>query len=164
MVKSLIAIICILAFIEYYSLGVMFVAKKACEKDYKLAFIPFYSFFLVGKITGIFTVLTIPVKKYHSFMLTIVTVGLLAFVYALWGDLRLPKVSAMALWEIMSIIFVICILLWYVSLLIASKKVYRRFNIEKENLAILFSMFIITIPIMYYIASKNTPKTPSEMY
>jgi len=164
MVRTLIAAGAVLAFIEFYSLGVWAAAKKAGERRCGLAFIPFYAFYLTGKMTGEFTILTIPVKKYHGFMLVITLLGLGAHLYASWGATGLPAVSSEALWQIMYIVFVLAAGLAYISLLTSSRKFYRRFNIARENLFVLLSVPIVTLPLLYIAASKNPPRPLSEMY
>lgn len=164
MVKCLIAVIVILSFIEVYSLAIMVLAKKAGINNYRMAFIPFYSFLLVGKIIGVFSIMTIPVKKYHSYMLTIFIIFMLALIYANWGTINLPEVSSDALIQIMSILYVLCALLTWISLIITSKKIFRKYRITKEKTFTLLTVFVITIPFLYLYASKNSPRTLKEMY
>lgn len=164
MVICLVASACILAFIEYYSLGVMCIAKKAGIDNYKKALIPFYAFYLARKISGIFTILTIPVKKFHTYMLTLVILGILALIYASWGSIRLPAVSAESLWQIMSIILILCSLLAWAGLVISSKKIFRVFKVKNQALMTGLSFLILPIPILYMASSKNIPDAPSELY
>ena len=64
----------------------------------------------------------------------------------------------------MLLIIVVCALLIEISLLFGLKKAYRKMNVEKEGLYTLLSVILLFVPLLMYIASKNTPKTEEEMY
>ncbi|MBR1868118.1 MAG: hypothetical protein IJ800_06050, partial [Clostridia bacterium] len=138
---------------------------KAGEKDAKLCFIPFYAFWVANRLTGVFSVLTIPVKRFHVYVVELVAIVLLAFVYGCWGEGNLPEPSIPALWQIMGVIMGICAFLLWMALLSSSGKIYRRFNAERENAAKWLSSLVITIPFIYvYYAVKNTPRELKDMY
>lgn len=164
MVRFWITALCILAFIEYYSVGVMLLAKKAGEKDAKKCLIPFYAFFVVGRLTGGFKVLSIPVKKFHIVMVEYVAFILLAILYACWGDLNLPRESSEALWEIMWVVIALMAFLACGSLIVSSARLFRRFNVKRENITAALCLFMVTIPVIYAYVSRNEPKAFSDMY
>lgn len=164
MLTILIVIVAILAFVELYSLGVYSLAKKMGYSNPQKVFIPFYCFKVTREITGPFTVLTIPVTKMAGTCIFVVVVTVLALIYAVWGSVNLPATSAESLWQIMSIIFAVCGLVFYLTLIGASIKIYRRFNVRNEGLFLALSLIIVTMPVLYVIASKNNPRTLDEMY
>lgn len=165
MIKVLYLIIAILAFVELYSVGVLFLAKKTGEKDYWKCLIPFYAFYVTNRLTGSFKVFTIPVQKFHGTMVILSLVSILATTYACWGDSHLPQESIPSLWQIMGVILVLCALVFWTSMLESSRKIFRRFNVEKEGLATFLSAFVITIPFAYIIcAQKKQPRDIKDMY
>lgn len=159
-----IANIIFFALLELYSVGVMFAAKRCGEKDYKKSLIPFYSFYLVRKIVNGFSVMTIPVRKYHVMFLELYLVAAGALLYACWGSTNLPEISASALWEIMAVPIGISVLTMYGSLLVSSQKVYRRFRVEHEGRMTLLSAPLVTIPLLYWLVSKREPRLMKDMY
>ena len=165
MIRVLYLVIAILAFVELYSVGVTLLAKKLGEKDYKRCLIPFYAFYVVNRITGGFNVLTIPVKKYHGMVAILSVLSVLATVYACWGDTHLPVESAPSLWQIMGVILGLCALLFWLSIIASSTKIFRRFNVKKDKLAVWLSALVITVPVLYaYYAKKNEPRSLKDMY
>lgn len=149
--------------LELYSVGVMFAAKR-CGEDYKKSLIPFYSFYLVQKIVNNFSVLTIPVQKFHVMFLELYLLATGALLYACWGSTNLPEISASALWEIMAVIIGIAVLAMYGSILVSSCKVYRRFRVEREGLMVLLSLPLVTVPLLYYYVSRREPRLLKDMY
>lgn len=165
MIRVLYLVIAILAFVELYSIGVACVAKKLNESDWKKCFIPFYAFYVVNRVSGGFNVLTIPVKKYHSMMAILSIVSVFAFLYACWGDTHLPIESSPSLWQIMGVILFLCGFLAWFSLLASSIKIYRRFNVKRDKLAIWLTVVVVSIPVLYaYSAKKNEPRSLKDMY
>ena len=165
MIRVLYLAIAILAFIELYSVGVAFLAKKVGEEDYKLCYIPFYAFYVANRITGIFKVLTIPVQKFQGMMATVSAVSIFAMLYACWGDNHLPIQSSPALWQIMGVVLGLCGLLFWLAILSSSRKMFRRFNVKKEGLATLLAALVITVPFQYiYFAKRNEPRSLKDMY
>ena len=164
MVRFWITALCILAFVEYYSVGVMLLAKKAGEQDAKKCLIPFYAFFVVGRLTGGFKVLSIPVKKFHIVMAEYAIFILLAVLYACWGDINLPWESSEALWEIMWVIIALMAFLFWVSLMVSAERLFVRFNVEKKAIAVALCVMVITIPVVFAFVSRNQPRSISDMY
>lgn len=165
MIKVLYLAIAILAFVEAYSVGVLFLAKKAGEKGYLKCLIPFYAFYVTNRLTGIFKVFTIPVQKLHGTLAIVSAVSLLAMTYACWGEGHLPAESAPSLWQIMGVVLILCGLLFWTAMLESSRKIFRRFNVKREGLATVLSAFIVTIPFLYvFFAQKNTPRALNDMY
>lgn len=164
MVRFFITALCILAFIEYYSFGVMRLAEKAGEKGAKKCLIPFYAFYMAGRLTGGFKVLSIPVQKFHIVMAEYVGLTLLAVLYACWGDSHLPLESSEPLWEIMSVIIILMTFLAWMSLVVSSERLFRRFNVEKKGLATLLCAFVVTIPVVFALVSRNEPRALADMY
>ena len=159
-----IANIIFFAFLELYSVGVMFAAKRCGEKDYKKSLIPFYSFYLVQKMVDSFAVMTIPVRKFHIMFLELYLVAAGALLYACWGSTNLPEISASALWEIMAVIIGIVAVAMYGSLLVSSQKVYRRFRVEHEGWMVVLSVPLVTIPLLYWYVSRREPRLMKDMY
>lgn len=154
----------ILLLVEYYSLGVVFLAKGyGIEKPYK-NFIPYYAFKTARKISGPFSILTIPVKKFSSLMISMSVVVVLAVVYASWGGTNLPEPSASSLWQIMTLVIVICGAIFYSGIVCIMPKICRRFYVRREKLYVFLSLLILPVPFLYYHASKNEHRTDAQMY
>ena len=165
MIKVLYLAIAILAFIELYSVGVAALAKKAGESDYLYCFIPFYAFYMTNRLTGLFAVLTIPVKKFQGMMAILAAVTLGATVYACWGESHLPAVSAESLWQIMGVVIGLCAFLAWFAIFSSSQKLFRRFNVDKEKTFTFFAALIIPAPFLYlYVAKTHTPRSLKDMY
>ena len=84
-----IANIVFFAFLEIYSIGVMFAAKK-CGERYLKCLIPFYAMYCVGHMVKNFSIMTIPVQKFHKMFLTLYLMAAGALLYACWGQNNLP--------------------------------------------------------------------------
>ena len=165
MIRVLYLAIAMLVFIELYSVGVMALAKKAGECDYWHCLIPFYAFYMTNRLTGVFSVLTIPVKKFQGMMGIICAVSLGAMLYACWGDENLPALSAPSLWQIMGVVMGLCAFLAWLALIASSRKIFRRFNVDKEKTSTFLAAFIITAPFMYmFVAKNNQPRALKDMY
>ncbi|MBQ4268580.1 MAG: hypothetical protein IJB97_02895 [Clostridia bacterium] len=165
MIRVLYLAIAILAFIELYSVGVMMLAKKAGESDYKMCLIPFYAFYMTNRLTGTFAVLTIPVKKFHGMMAILAATVLGAALYACWGDDHLPTISAESLWQIMGVVIGLCAFLAWFAILASSRKLFRRFNVDREKTFTAIAALVITAPILYaYVAKTHTPRLLKDMY
>ncbi|MBQ8322824.1 MAG: hypothetical protein IJX91_02540 [Clostridia bacterium] len=154
----------VLAFVELYAIGAAAAARKCGEKDWKKCFIPFYAFYVINRMTGGFTVLSIPVRKMHGMLIALTAVILAACAYTFWGQKNLPELSAGPLKQIMTVIVVFCAFLAYVTLVLSAKKIYRRFNVKREGAFTLLSLLVVTIPVLFCYVSKNEPKTLKEMY
>ena len=164
MIKVLILFAGLVAFIELYSLGVFFLAKRnGDEKPWK-NFIPYYAFRTARRLSGRFTVLTIPVTKMAGTLIFTSVVATLATLWGIWGESNLPTLSSSSLWEIMALVIGLCIGVSYYTLVAASGKLYRRFRIEREKLFTVLSLLVVSMPVLYFIASKNEPRTDKEMY
>ena len=158
-----IANIVFFAFLEIYSIGVMFAAKK-CGESYLKCLIPFYAMYAVGHMVKSFSIMTIPVQKFHKMTFTLYLMAAGALLYACWGQNNLPTISAEALWQIMAVPFGIAMLLMYASIMISSRRVYRRFNVEHEVLYTVLSLPLITVPFLYWFVSKRQPRDREAMY
>ena len=154
----------ILLYVELYSAGVYAVAKKmAHEKPWK-NFIPFYAFRTVGSVTMGFSVMMIPVRKTATTMIVSSVAALAACAYGAWGKTHLPDVSSASLWQIMLVIIGLCAALFYFCILVSSRKVYRRFCVKHEGLYLLLSVPLVTVPVLYLLVSRNSPRPDAEMY
>lgn len=163
--KTLIIVaISVLIFMEILSVGVYFCARKCGVKNAKAAFIPFVTFAVLQKITGPFSVFTIPVKRLCLLIVELAAVALLAALFGLWGVSNLPKISKDALWDIMVLPISVCTILFYIVIIKASQTVWRRFCIPKEGVWVLIGMLVVSLPVLYVLASKRTPRLLSEMY
>lgn len=160
----IIVAVSILIFMEILSIGVYFCARKCGIKNAERAFIPFVTFAVLQKITGTFSVFTIPVKHLCALVVEVTAVALLAALFGLWGDSNLPQISQNALWDIMALPIAVCGLLFYAVIIKASQTVWRRFRISKEGLWVLMGMALVTLPVLYIWVSKRTPRLLSEMY
>lgn len=154
----------ILVGVEVYSLGVVFLAKKCGEKSPWKNMIPYFAFKTARRISGPFAVLTIPVKKMAGTMVFVSVAAVLACLWAEWGDSSLPLISSEALWQIMWVVMCICALVAYMTVISCSAKLYRRFNVKNETLYVLLSLFLVTVPFLYIVVSRNQPRTMREMY
>ncbi len=160
----IIVVVSILIFMEILSIGIYFCAKKCGLKNARLAFIPFVRFAVLQKITGTFSVFTIPVKRLCALVVELTVIALLTTLFGLWGTFHLPEISKAALWDIMVLPIAVCVLLFYAITIKASQTIWRRFRISKEGLWVLMGMAVITLPVLYILASKRTPRLLSDMY
>ena len=164
MIKVLILFAGLLTFIELYSLGVFFLAKRnGDEKPWK-NFIPYYAFRTARRLSGRFTVLTIPVTKMAGTLVFTSVVATLATLWGIWGDCNLPALSSESLWQIMALVIGLCIGVSYYTVVAASAKLYRRFRIQRERLFTVLSLLVLSLPVLYCIASRNEPRSDGEMY
>ena len=154
----------ILLYIELYSIGVYFVARKLNYVKAWQNFIPFYAFKTIERVTMGFSILVIPVRKAVITVVILAIAVLAACAYGLWGEANLPEVSRESLWQIMMVIVVICAIIFFLFILASSKKVYRRFEVEHEWLYVLFSLPLVTVPFLYMVVSRNAYRKDSEMY
>ena len=155
MINTLFIVLGILVFSYYYSIGVYFVLKRlGYEKAWK-AFIPFYAFQLINKAAGTFSVFTIPVRKYTPTVILLSVITCLACLYGFWGNEYLPELSIGPLWEIMALIIGICALIFYVSLISSTSKLFLRFRLEGTKLITLLTCLILPIPFVYIYLSKK---------
>lgn len=154
----------IILLVEYYSLGVFFLAKGfGMEKPYK-NFIPFYAFKTARQISGPFTVLTIPVKRFATTVIIVSCISIFALLFAVWGDTNLPYDSMVSLWQIMWLVMGLMIGIFYLSIVSIMPKMCRRFSVDREKLFVVLSLLIVTIPVLFYLMSKNPPKADKDMY
>ena len=154
----------IILLVEIYSVGVIFVAKSFGKKEVYKNLIPFYAFKTAREISGPFSILTIPVKKFATMMITVSGVAILALAYASWGQVNLPETSAKSLWQIMWLVAGLTLAIFYFGMVCSTPKICRRFSVEREKLCVVLSLLIVTIPFIYYFASKNTARTDAQMY
>ena len=159
-IVSAIVLICI----EIFSVGVYLCAKKCGVERAATAFIPFGAFAVLPKITGDFSLFTIPVKHLLALMIELAAIALAAALFGLWGTDNLPQISKDALWDIMALPIIVSALLFYAVTIKASQTVWRRFRIPQEGLWTAISLAIVTLPVLYILASKRTPRLLSEMY
>ena len=158
-----IANIIFFVFLELYSVGVMFAAKK-CGEDYKKSLIPFYAFYLVQNMVKDFSLLTIPVRQFHKMFIQLYLLAAGALLYACWGSTNLPQISADALWEIMVVVLGIALLTMYGALMVSSYKLYRRFRVEREGLMVALSLPVVTLPVLYWLISMREPKPLKDVF
>lgn len=154
----------IILLVEYYSVGVIFIAKSFGKQKIYKNLIPFYAFKTAREISGSFSILTIPVKKFATMMITVSVVAILALLYASWGSVNLPEISAKSLWQIMSLVVGITLAIFYFGMVCVTPQICVRFSVKREKLCAFLSIFILPIPFIYYYASKNAPRTDAEMY
>jgi len=161
---SIIVTVGILIFIEYYSIGIFLAAKKMGYEHPYRNFIPFYAFCTARRMSGQFTILTIPVNKMARMMIFVSTVTILAVIYAEWGSYNLPEASSESLWQIMLLVIGVCAFVFYLAIIMSSVKIFRRFNAKREYLCTLFAVPLVTIPFLYGRAAKSSPRSDAEMY
>ncbi|MBR2507078.1 MAG: hypothetical protein IKB70_09330 [Bacilli bacterium] len=155
MINTLFVFLGILGFSYYYSIGAYFVLKKlGYEKAWK-AFLPFYAFQLINKVGGTFSVFTIPVRKYTGTVIVLTVVVTLACLYGFWGNIYLPIESIGPLWEIMILVISICGLIFYVSLISSTLKLFLRFQLEHTKLITLLVALVLPMPFVYIYLSKK---------
>lgn len=154
----------IILLVEYYSVGVVFLARSYGMKNYVKSFIPFYAFKTAREIGGPFSILTIPVKKFAGMMITVSVLALLALLYASWGNYNIPEPSRTSLWQIMWLIIGLSACIFYAGMVCVTPKICRRFNVEREKLCVFLSLFILPVPFIYYFASKNPHRCDADMY
>ena len=155
MEKTLFIFLGIIVFVYYYSVGVYFVLKKLKVEKAWMAFIPFYAFQLINKAAGTFSVFTIPVKKYTGVVLILTITTCLCGLYGFWGDIYLPIESSVPLWEIMILIIGLCALIFYVSLVSCTTKLFLRFQLKSVKLLTFLTLLIIPLPFIYIYLSKQ---------
>ena len=120
----------VLAIIEYYSVGIMLLARKKGEKNYLLNLIPFVSFFYVQKYTDGFKMLVVPVKKWGQ---TVIIFTVVASVFYLLGELaggHFSPEQAGYVKNIVNIPITACILLFWFGLTFSTKRILEINNAE----------------------------------
>lgn len=155
MILLLYIFIGIIAFIYWYSLGVYFVAKRLGYKSPKKSFIPFYSFKIVSELVGVFTIFTIPVKKYLGTVVIFVLVILGACAYALWGNTNLPVQSSGPLWQIMGVVIGICAFSFYFCIYSSTTKLFLKFKLERTSILTIFTLLLLPVTFVYIYLSKR---------
>lgn len=155
MINVLFIVLGIIAFVYYYSFGAFFALKKLGVKKPEMVFIPFFAFKMVNDTIGSFSLFSIPVKKYMSFVLIISVISSLACLYGFWGNVNLPVQSIKPLWEVMILIIILCSLSFYASLLSSTIKLMLKFQIENEKLLKFLTALIIPLPFVYIYLSKK---------
>lgn len=154
MIKTLFIFLGILAFTYYYSIGVYFVLKRlGYEKAWK-AFIPFYAYQLINNVAGTFSVFTIPTKKYTPTVIILSVIVCLCGLYGFWGDIYLPVESSGPLWEIMALVIGLCSLIFYVSLISSTTKLFLKFQVNKVKTLTFLTFLILPLPFVYIYLSK----------
>lgn len=114
--------IILIAYIEYYSIGVTILAKRSGVKKYGLCMIPFVSFFYMNKLVPDFKVLSIKVEKWGVLVIELVVISLAAFVYSQWGMANLPEISSKPLTQIMLVPICACMGILYLSIVSSTLK------------------------------------------
>lgn len=145
----------LILFTYYYSLGTYFVIKKLTPEKAKKVFLPFFAFTLINKELTMFTLFTIPIKKYARFVLILFLVIILAFSYGYWGNANLPELSRGPLWEIMILVISLCFICFYFSLINSTNKLMLRFNVDKTVVFTLLAVTIVFLPLAYYLLAKK---------
>lgn len=155
MINLLYIFLGIIGFVYFYSFGVYFVAKKLDYPNPKEVFIPFNCFRVMSKLIGVFTIFTIPVKKYLETVIIFVVVILLSCLYGFWGDINLPIESSEPLWQIMWVVIGLSILSLYAGLLSSTSKLYLKFKLENTALITFLSALVLPLPFIYIYLSKK---------
>ncbi len=155
MINVLYIFLGLLLFVYFYSLGAYFVLKSLGIEGAKKAFIPFYAFALINRETRVFTVFTIPVRRYMGFVITLFSIIILACLYGYWGNENLPVQSVGPLWEIMIVLILISAICLYVSLINSFDKLTLRFQVEKYKTLMVLNALILPMPFVYYYLSKR---------
>ena len=149
--------------LELFAAGTAVMAKKCGEEKWKLAFIPVYSFAVLQKLTGAFTVLSIPMKKYGSFVFVLVVVSAVAGLLAVWSG-TLPEPSRTGLWQIMILPLAVSAALFYLAALKSSAKMYRRFSARHYAFWCALRLLLLPIPFIMFGLSGNSVKSLGDIY
>lgn len=149
--------------LELFAVATAIMAKKCGDKNWKLALLPIYSFAVLQRLTGTFTVLTIPMKKYGQFVAVLAVTALIAGLLCLWSD-TLPEPSRTALKQIMYLPLATTLLLFYLAALNASAKAYRRLSAKCYTLWCAVSVLLLPIPFIMIGLSGNTVKSLNDIY
>lgn len=158
-----IAAAAVLCLLELFAAGTAAMAKKCGEKRWGTAFIPVYSFAVLQRLTGTFTVLSIPMKKYGSYVAILAAVSVVAGLLAVWSG-TLPEPSRTGLWQIMLLPLAASAVLFYLAALKAAFKMYRRFSARHYRLWCVLSLLLVTIPFLMAGLSRNTVRALEDIY
>lgn len=140
---------------EWALVGTAALMKARGEKHWYLAFIPFYGFFRMQRLTGEFRMLTIPVKKYGVMMTELFAVILLAWLFGEWGNAHLPAMSRESLEQILYLPYGVCIALIWAGQLKAAMKLFRMMRVEHYALYSLATALVVTAPIALVLCRKR---------
>lgn len=155
MINVVFIIVGILGFVYYYSFGAFFVLKRLGVAKVWKVFIPFYAFKMVNDIIGIFSLFSIPVKKYMGLTIILSVISSLACLYGFWGNENLPIQSIEPLWQVMILIVSLCFLTLYASLISSTIRLMLKFKIEKEKRLIFLSALLLPLPFVYIYLSRK---------
>ena len=140
----------VLLYLELFGTGIALLNKSLGESRWYLALIPVYGLRYVGNTAGVFKVLGIPVKKCALFIAELLAVILLCCLYWQWGINNLVPLGAERLGQIMILPVTICYALIYITVLSASARIYKRFNVRLYVLWVLLSLLLLPIPFIFY--------------
>lgn len=140
---------------EWLAFGTAILLRAQGKKNWYLALIPFYNYFIMQELTHGFKVLTIPVRKYGIMMIELFIVLLAAYLYERWGNVNLPQMSRESLRQILYLPEAICLFLIWASQMKASMKLFRMMKVERYVLFSLCAATIIGNPLALYMCRKN---------
>lgn len=150
--------------LEIFGIGLSVLAKELGIKHWYVGIIPVYGLKLVADTAGVFKVLSIPVKKVVGFYAELLIIPLLCMLYLHWAENNtLPKAYGY-LKEILILPLIICIALIYLSVIMASLRIYKRYGVQKKVLYFFATLLIVPIPALFYNIRKNEAVPLSEMF
>lgn len=153
-----------LLYFEYLSAGIAFLCRSEGERRWYLALVPIYGLKYLGRVAGVFTVLSVPVRKCLAFFAELMLVAVLCGLYWSWGVDNLTEKAYVLLGQIMILPIAICYALMYLAVIKATARICKRYGVRKLALAVLASLFLLPIPVIFYKIKDNAAMSLSEMY
>ena len=154
----------VLLYLELFSVGIAILNKSLGERRWYLALIPVYGLRYVENAAGVFKVLVVPVKKCALFVAELLLVILLCCLYWQWGIYNVVSDGVKNLGQIMILPVTICYALMYITVLSASARIYKRFNVRLYVLWVLLSMLLLPIPCIFYAIKDRRAIPLSELF
>lgn len=143
------------AFLEFYSVGVMILAKRSGMKYYGLCLIPFVSFFYVDKILPEgFTAIVIKFKGLGRLSIKLFLICVVAHVYMSWGIVNLDPRNIAPLKDLALVPVVFCSIILWMGIVASTLTLMFGFGMEfKGERAV--CLLLITIPVILALLNKE---------
>lgn len=159
-----IAVAVTLLFLEYFCVGLAVLSKATGDKRWYLALVPVYGLSYLNKLGGVFTVLSVPVKKCFPLFAELLLVSLLCGLYWTWGVNTLIERAYTMLGQIMILPIVVCYAIMYFSLVRGSQRIYKRFGGKHSVAAGLSFLLLLPIPAVLISLRGNEPMSLADMF
>ncbi len=151
------------AVLVLFAVSTAIAAKRCGDSGWKTAFFPVYSFAVLRRLTGPFSVLNIPVTKYARTVMWLLVAAAVSMLLRIFAG-SLPEPSKSGLIQISMLPLSVSALIFYLSALKASFKLYRRLSAERYMLWCVLSLALVTVPFITVALTKNPVKSLDDIY